>query len=347
MTSDNLRMGIEDRDYTRDSDYTGALTGWGLDYISPMVKWIIAINVAVFVLQIFVTREATTADVQAQIQRLPKEYREMGEKSRRDRQSDEGLEELPLESYGFESRISIINEWLELETPKVLRGQVWRVLTYAFCHDRMALWHILLNMLVLYWCGVTLESMYGPREFLLFYLTGAILSGGTQIALDLYTGSAVPVVGASGAVMAAAMLYAIHYPRNTIRLFWFWPVEVRWVVLLYVVYNVHPLLLSLAGTQVHTGSAHAAHLGGLAYGFLYWKFGWRLEWLWDRMPKWRERSWSTARRRSPTRVGGERDFEAQVDDVLKKISVSGEASLTDQERRVLQLASQRYKQKHG
>ena len=52
-------MGIENRDYTREGDYTGTLGGWGLDHISPVVKWLIAANVVVFLLQIFLTRAMT------------------------------------------------------------------------------------------------------------------------------------------------------------------------------------------------------------------------------------------------------------------------------------------------
>jgi len=51
-------MGFENRDYTREGDYTGTLSGWGLDYLSPVVKWLIVAwlivaNAVVFVLQIF------------------------------------------------------------------------------------------------------------------------------------------------------------------------------------------------------------------------------------------------------------------------------------------------------
>lgn len=104
-------------------------------------------------------------------------------------------------------------------------------------------------MVALYWCGVVLESLLGSREFLLFYLVAAVFAGIVELAADLYLKNLVPVMGAQGAVLAATMLYAIHYPRNTIRLFWFWPLEVRWVVLLYALYNLHPLLLALSGNR--------------------------------------------------------------------------------------------------
>src|SRR5438105_15673435 len=52
-----MSMGLENRDYYRDGSYTETLTGWGLDF-TPVVKYLILANVAVFLLQIFITRPA-------------------------------------------------------------------------------------------------------------------------------------------------------------------------------------------------------------------------------------------------------------------------------------------------
>jgi membrane associated rhomboid family serine protease len=353
-------MGIQDRDYTRESDYTQALTGFGIDYIPPVVKWIIIVNVGVFLLQIFLTRAYTDADARARLEQMPPRHRELAQKQEqlqkklreklRQDQGEEGpgLAELE-EAYGLEQpRVSIVSQWLQLETRLIVfRGQVWRLLTYAFCHDWGNPLHILFNMLFLYWFGVTLESMYGPREFLLFYLAGAIVSGIANVALDLYLGSSIPAVGASGAVMAVLTLYAIHYPRNTIRIFWFFPVEVRWVVLLYLIFDLHPVLLALAGndTYFYETTAHAAHLGGLAFGFLYWKYNLNLERWWDWIPKPRGLVTGARRQNVPSRqsVRRENSIDDRVDEILRKLHDSGEASLSDAERRTLVQASERYK----
>ncbi len=66
---------------------------------------------------------------------------------------------------------------LDLTVSGVLHGQVWRLLTYAFLHDTQSIWHILFNMLFLWWFGSDVEDLYGPREFLAFYLTAAFLGG--------------------------------------------------------------------------------------------------------------------------------------------------------------------------
>src|SRR5204863_317405 len=64
---------------------------------------------------------------------------------------------------------------------------------------------------------------------------------------------------------------------ETICIFWFFPIEIRWLMLFYLIYDLHPVLLALSGDRFSTGIAHAAHLGGLAFGFAYAKFDWRLE----------------------------------------------------------------------
>ncbi len=359
-------MGFESRDYTREGDYTGTLAGWGLDYVSPVVKWLIIVNVVVWLLQIFFTRQYTKDDWQRNLDSLPPAMREMHERQenaaakRREREKEKAAEdevavedELPPEYFLMQQRVSIIQEWLELDPRKVVyRGQIWRLVTYAFCHERSqergGLFHILFNMLALFWFGVTLETMYGQREFLLFYLTAAVISGLAHIALGFATGSMAAAIGASGAVMAVLMLFAIHYPRHTIRIFWFFPLEVRWIVVIYVIYDLHPLLLALAGDQLYTGVAHAAHLGGLAFGFVYWKLNLQLERYWDMLPK--PRSGRVPRRPesiAPIRRTEEQQQDREVDDILRKIAESGEDSLTDHERRTLQRAAERYKRKHS
>src|SRR3954470_21041741 len=63
-----------------------------------------------------------------------------------------------------------------LDTDKVLHGEVWRLVTYAFLHS--AGWqHILFNMLIVWWAGSEVEDIYGAREFLAFYLASAVFSG--------------------------------------------------------------------------------------------------------------------------------------------------------------------------
>jgi membrane associated rhomboid family serine protease len=359
-------MGLENRDYVRDGSYTERVAGWGLEF-TPVVKALILVNVAVFLLQIFVTRRAPLEgpfqdeEIEAAIERQKAEFERMraeakkGDGAKQDkqpeidwekqkeamRQAKRVMEQMVNHLPG--TRISVVQEWCELDPKKtVYQGQVWRLITCAFCHDRLTPWHILLNMVLLYWFGTRLENMYGPREFLLFYLAAAISGSLAYVGLALYTESNVPAIGASGAVMGVMMLYAIYYPFETVTLFWLLPVPI-WVLLsLYVLFDLHPVLLALAGDKLFSGIAHAGHLGGLAFGFVYYKTGVRLSAPFEREP--RPAPERRPRAEAPRRAEPPREALAeQVDEILKKISEQGKDSLTEKERAILHQASARYR----
>jgi membrane associated rhomboid family serine protease len=350
-------MGIYNRDYYRES--TASHGGnWGLDGLTPVVKYLLIANVAVFLLQIFVVREVQLSPLEMLRKFNPEVDKLLTAKEEGDPDADKALKkkypqldklaaDAEENNFGFgKYKVSIVQEWLELDIKTVQRGQVWRLLTYAFCHDRLSVWHILFNMLFLYWFGCTLESMYGQREFLLFYCTGAVVSALAFLGLELYTGRSVPCIGASGAVLSVMMLYTMHFPRQIIYICWVIPIEMRWVMVLCVIFDLHPVLLALARDDLFTGVANAAHLGGIAFGFLYARYQWRLEPLVERVPwpHWRWKRRPRLRLAPNTLPDPEQDVETErVDRVLAKIFESGQESLTDEERLILRQASERMK----
>jgi len=289
-------MGIYNRDYFR-NDNRPLREG----FLASGFKWIIAVNVVVFICQI-VSNDALT-------------------------------------------------RWLDLAPDDVRHGQIWRLVTYAFCHDTHGLpLHILFNMLFLYWFGATLERMYGTREFVLFYLAGALVSGAANLGLSLFLRDQAPAIGASGAVMAVLMLYAIHFPRDEMYVFLF-RVQVRFVVLFYVVVDLLPVLQAVRGDGRTDNVAHMAHLGGLAFGYLYHHFGLRLDRGWGSIKNLRAPRIRIKRPPESIRVydpykeeDPSENLDVKVDAILAKIQAHGEASLNDQERETLRRASQRYKE---
>jgi membrane associated rhomboid family serine protease len=335
-------MGLYSRDYARDSHGDSGLFGAG----TPMVTRLIVATVIVFVLQVVITRSPSPADRRAALEQLR-------ETPGFERISDEEIESFAAATTG--NRISVVQEWLEFDPEDALfRGQIWRFVTYAFCHDRFGIWHVVFNMLFLWWFGRQLESMYGPREFLLFYLVAAVAAAALFLSLELlFRHPLTPMVGASGAVMGVLMLYAMHFPRERIYVFWgLFPVEVRWFVAFFVIVDLHPILLELGGTSLGDGVAHSAHLGGLLFGFLYRRFDWRLDDLFSRIRRPRFDRWVGSRRKirlhqpsvRAAQPRGE-NLDDQVDRLLAKIHDHGEASLTDDEREVLKTASQKYKKR--
>ena len=105
---------------------------------------------------------------------------------------------------------------------------VWQVLTYGFLHSLDNVAHILGNMFVLWFFGREVESVYGRRKFLAFYLSSIVLSGviGSYLQESITaartggeSGPAPYIIGASGGVFAVLILYVCLFPRRTIYLY--------------------------------------------------------------------------------------------------------------------------------
>lgn len=242
-----------------------------------------------------------------------------------------------------------VTDLFELAPGSVLQGQVWRLVTYAFCHDPHSPLHILFNMLFLAWFGATLERMYGTREFLLFYFVAAFASGLAFFALALALGNPTPAIGASGAVMAVVVLYAIHFPRDEVYLLGLIRLQIRFLVLFYLIFDLWPVLAALGGESRSDGVAHAAHLGGLAFGCAYYYFGLRIDRAFDtfkrfQLPRIRVKKPPESIRLYDPSAERTENLNVKVDAILEKIQAHGEASLTEQEREILRTASQRYKE---
>lgn len=165
----------------------------------------------------------------------------------------------------------------------------WQPVTHMFMHG--GFWHILFNMYTLYIFGSTLERVWGPKKFLIFYfVTGigaaAIHTGvewiqmqswitqaaeGSQSALvSIHQLKMTPTLGASGAIYGVLMGYALLYPDSMLVLFFPpIPIKAKWMVLIFAAIE---LVTGVTGTG--GGIAHFAHLGGLIFGFIlirFWK----------------------------------------------------------------------------
>lgn len=289
-------MGIENREYLRD-EFEGGPGGLRLGGASMLVR-IIAVTVAVFVLQIIFTRAGDGSSV---------------------------------------------TKWLSLNSTDLFQGgQIWRLLTYAFCHDPANLFHLLFNMMALYSIGSMLLNLLGSREFLWFYLVSAVFSGICSVAFYSIMQIPVSVVGASGAVNAVFCAVAIHYPRQRLLLMGVIPIEMRWLLAAFVAFDAMPILTNGFGDGK---VAHAAHLGGLLFGFLYVRWHMQLTRWWDQFAG---RLATKRRNRGKLKIFAppsrtDADLEAQMDPILEKISREGEASLTSRERNILIQASRKLK----
>ncbi|MDR2591771.1 MAG: rhomboid family intramembrane serine protease [Chitinispirillales bacterium] len=162
--------------------------------------------------------------------------------------------------------------------------QVWRLVTYMFLHSPDMIFHILFNMLSLWWFGVELEEIWGKLKFLIFYFICGIGSGFFTL-FYLFVNPHVIVIGASGAVLGLLTAYAIYYPQRHVMLFGIFPMRMRTLVIGYAVISVY---FSIAGGGGNV--SHIVHLGGIVVAYVYLKIApaaW-LEWN-KRVYLWRSR----------------------------------------------------------
>jgi membrane associated rhomboid family serine protease len=179
--------------------------------------------------------------------------------------------------------------------------------------------HIFWNMYALWLFGPELESELGRGAFWRLYLGGALVAGVAEWASYLIAGAPSSAIGASGAVMAVTVLFALKYPHRQLLLFFAIPVPVWLLTVFYVLGDISGAI------GPGDGVAHLAHLGGAAWGLLWWKAG-------DVLSRWvrqrrRDRAFKDFRDESIDR--------REMDRILAKIQASGLASLDRREREFL------------
>lgn len=250
--------------------------------------------------------------------------------------------------------------WFALTTYGLRHGWVWQLFTFQFLHG--GLLHLVFNLIGFWWLGRFCESALGTGRFLLVLFgagaAGGLLQGLLMLLFPAFYGTA--VVGASAGVLGLLAVFALLEREAEVRFYFVIPL--RAVTLLWITGAV-----SLFFTLVPaSGVAHAAHLGGLLAGVGFVKLGWQHPWMplpWETwLARWRERRVPRpaprplvpARRRAGSAAApaanppadDPADFmEREVNPILEKLHAHGPGSLTERERRILQRASRRMRER--
>jgi membrane associated rhomboid family serine protease len=214
-----------------------------------------------------------------------------------------------LASYAAQSVFGIdLNSILGLYFPKSEQFMPLQIVTHMFMHG--GFWHIFFNMYALYIFGQVLENVWGPKRFFIFYIVcglGAALTHETVIAFQyshlaqslspenlqivLNEGTAyfkkgqgfvdptmqslqillnTPTVGASGAIFGVLLAFGVLFPNTQLMLlFPPIPIKAKYFVMIYGAIELY-----LAVTAPGSNIAHAAHLGGMLFGYFlirYWR----------------------------------------------------------------------------
>ncbi|TKJ37039.1 MAG: hypothetical protein CEE38_09045 [Planctomycetes bacterium B3_Pla] len=275
-------MGLYDRDYTQEgfqSQYRHApQMRFRLPKLTPVVKWLLIINISVFV-------------------------------------TTELIRPLGAFVYG----------WFQLDATTVGRAaQLWRLITYQFLHEPGSFFHILMNMIGLFFLGPTLERHWGSRRFLPFYLGCGIVGALFYLLLVAVRFlPPIPMIGASGAILGMLAACAILFPQFVV-IFFIFPVPIR--VAAVVLTAAYFLIVITRGDNA---GGNACHLAGMAAGAAYvFSESWRGRFT----AKIKAGRWEKQR-------AAHRDLETELDRILKKVHDSGIQSLTSKEKRTLKEAT--------
>lgn len=227
--------------------------------------------------------------------------------------------------------------------------QPWSLFTYMFLHE--GFFHLLFNMLGLYWFGQLLEEYIGGKKFAWIYifggLTGALLFILMYNVFPAFENSllASRTLGASAGVLAIAVATATLLPNYQFMLFFFGLVKIKYIVLFYVLLDV----INIAGDNA---GGHIAHLGGAILGFCYIRqlrsgndisspfsnFGKKLSSLFKKKSKMKVAYKNTENERR--NIKKQPSKQEIIDRILDKISKTGYEGLTKEEKEILFKASQ-------
>lgn len=210
----------------------------------------------------------------------------------------------------------------------------WGLFTYMFLHANLG--HVFWNMVMLFFFGPRVESRLGARAFLVLYFLSGV--GGGLFSFAFSFGS--PVVGASAAVYGVVIGFAMFWPKEPIYIWGVLPVQARWLAVAFVAMSLFSGVSGSGGG----GTAHFAHLGGLAVGAGY------LRWRDRRLGKGR-RDFKRKVQNSPSMDGSSREARRrwaaidlasmhalnrnEVEELLARVDRNGMSALSVDERQFL------------
>lgn len=262
---------------------------------------------------------------------------------------------LRLLSFLFQIQLAaIVEQWLILpDQLGELATRPWTVVTYAFMHA--GLWHILSNMIILYFSGRFFLTFFSAKRMLNYYFLGALAGAAFFIlSYNLFPAfadsGADHLLGASAAVMAILIGVATQAPNMKIRLMFLGNIKLWWIAAFFVGQDILFIPIENPG-------GHIAHLGGAALGYIYTKqLGKGVD-----IGAWFEKFMDgivglfSSRKQNPFKSvyknkrkpkgprgpykedtqKGKQEKQAKIDAVLDKISKNGYDSLTKKEKELL------------
>ncbi len=225
--------------------------------------------------------------------------------------------------------------------PIDLPTRFWTVITYSFIH--FDFFHILFNLLWLYWMGILFIEYLSSRRLIWVYLLGGVSGYLIYLLAFNLLPSFSPLVensyliGASASVMAVVSTIAFYLPNYKIHLLFFGRIKLIWLAIGLFVIDFLMISSSNPG-------GHLAHMGGFLFGYIY-----ILLFRHNLLPHIDPLSWFRTKPRVTYRSSTfktdeeynkeKKQRQEEIDRILDKIKESGYQSLTQKEKEILFRAS--------
>ncbi len=240
--------------------------------------------------------------------------------------------------------IDAVVAWLALPSGlDTLMTRPWTIITYMFLHQDF--FHILFNMMMLYFGGILFSQYIGIQKLLKTYIWGGILGGAFFVAsFNLFPGFSLVVsnsvaLGASASVIAIIIAIATYKPNLEVQLVLLGNVKLKYI-------GIALLVLDLVSIEKGNPGGHIAHLGGALYGYL---MAINLKYSYFKFPDFkkanpfqRKPNMKVYKNESRQRPLTDEEFNRQkaikqkrIDEILDKISKSGYDQLTKEEKEFL------------
>ena len=215
----------------------------------------------------------------------------------------------------------------------------WSLITYGFFHAD--LWHLLGNMIILYFSGRVVLDLFGKEKFLKIFLIGLLFGSLTYLIsynlFPVFKGLKPPMIGASAGAMAVFVFLAAYMPQYSFRLVLF-DVKILYIAIFFIIVDVIQIPFGNSG-------GHLAHLGGAAWGYFYnsqlskgkdsgdWLINFinYLKYFFNKKTKVRK----VYKKKNYKKNSNQSIDQKKIDLILDKISKSGYDSLTKSEKETL------------
>jgi membrane associated rhomboid family serine protease len=145
------------------------------------------------------------------------------------------------------------------------KGWIWQAFTYMFLHG--GIWHLVINMLMLWMFGIDLERDWGTRRFLKYYFLCGVGAAICVLGMALVqpAGMLFTTIGASGAIFGLLLAFGVVYSDRIILMMLIFPMKAKYAVMIFGAIELYYFW------QPSRGVSNVAHLGGMLFGYLYLK----------------------------------------------------------------------------